>query len=77
MLSTRISQNLGSCRENFWTELNDYMIQKQSSVKLQKPKPSNHINASIGRARTSVSQYTWINERHENPCGNLYGGTGC
>ncbi len=44
-------------QENFWTELNDYMIQKQSSVKLQKPKPSNHINASIGRARFCISAY--------------------
>ncbi|MYB01872.1 DUF4268 domain-containing protein [Candidatus Poribacteria bacterium] len=44
-------------QKEFWTELRDYMIQKDSSVKLRKPKPSNHINASIGKAHFSISAY--------------------
>lgn len=44
-------------QENFWTELCDYMVQRGSSIKLRKPKPSNHISASIGKANFSISAY--------------------
>ena len=44
-------------QKKFWTELRDYMIQKDSSVKLQTPGPSNHINASIGKSNFAISAY--------------------
>ncbi len=44
-------------QENFWTELNDCMIQKHSLVKLYTPKPSNYISASIGRSHFCISAY--------------------
>ena len=55
-----VNKNVSEYRqlqENFWTELNDYMIQKQSSVKLRKPRPSNYISAGIGKSHFSISAY--------------------
>jgi len=51
------ASELKQLQKKFWTELRDYMIRKDNSVKLHTPKPSNHINASIGKSNFGISAY--------------------
>ena len=55
-----VNENLTETQQlqkKFWTELRAYMIEKHSSVKLRKPRASNHISASIGRTHFGIAAY--------------------